>query len=400
MLRAHSSKKHRCSRCNRLRRGHEGPCGLRCEMPLPDVSRDIWEEEESDGASLVQDTPKSRGNRSHSRQSANIPWNDPFVAELTRQLGELSSNVSTLMASRGASDVAPSRSSSEKVSTPITPLPSTTVDAAVSLTNGARVTKKVIAAAKAGEYTNLIDFIPASEPTNIMEGVLDQATGHLICKQKTVKKNIDNYLTWALAWSGYEELLLEDKACSRDLYRKCVSYRLFILKQNALYAWSAVEQYDTRFRHSLSLTHSFEFHKVDTDLGFSIFNSMAIKPNQQGCFRCKSLLHHVKDCPFPETHSVEKAPGAFRKNNSRNSTYQNQNSRSGNSFARSREICYNYNSGRCTDSTVCGRLHICSGCGGPDPMPRCPKCSPPPSNYGHQQSQQGGMGPTFSLPSR
>ena len=85
------------------------------------------------------------------------------------------------------------------------------------------------------------------------------------------------------------------------------------------------------------MTHSFEFQKMDTDLGFSVFNSLSVRPSQQGCFRCKSLLHHVKDCPFPETASEK----ASFKNNKSLSGFSNfastsgYNSRGGFSYSRS-----------------------------------------------------------------
>ena len=140
-----------------------------------------------------------------------------------------------------------------------------------------------------------------------------------------------------------------------------------------MYNWVSVEQYDVRFRHNLSMTHSLDFHTIDTDLGFSIFNSTSLRPNPQGCFRCKSLLHHVRDCPFPETGPVEKTPSqpksSYRTQRQTNPPYSgggNQQygtqSRFGNNYARSREVCYNSNSGRCNDPSFCGRLHVCSGC--------------------------------------
>ena len=91
----------------------------------------------------------------------------------------------------------------------------------IPLLNGARVSRKVIANAKAGEFINLTDFIPANEPSNVMESVIDEHTGNLIFKQKSIKKSIDSFYTWSLAWTGYEEIILENNFA---LYRNCVSY--------------------------------------------------------------------------------------------------------------------------------------------------------------------------------
>jgi hypothetical protein len=343
-------------------------------------------------------------------------------------MSELTMNVSALLASQNPArstpsvnaanqqthrtrrqDAAPSQptSGNDLATTCTSPCcASGTNEAPVALTNGARVSRKVIVNAKAGEYINLIDFMPTSEPSNILETVIDEYTGQVTFKSKTVKKSIENFLMWTLAWSGYEELLLE---ADFSRYKSCVGYRLFIQKQNAVYNWAAVEQYDVRFRHNLSMSRSLDFNKTDTDLGFSIFNTTSLRPNPQGCFRCKSLLHHVRDCPFPEGSSVEKTPNS-QKNSSRgykNYNYdnapprQNNNqSRFGNNYARSREVCYNFNSGRCNDASVCGRLHVCSGCGGPDPLPRCRKCSPSGPNNSTYTPQTGSMGQNYGGPPR
>jgi hypothetical protein len=396
----------RCTKCGRPRRGHDGPCGVRCTMIIDNVSEGEWQDDSepirSDSPSVVLDTQS------------------PFVRELARQMSELTCNVSRILATQSpgtsttglrrqntseglqrrpqASDATPSETGSRKGCTAAC-CPAGTNDAPVALTNGARVTRKTIINAKAGEYCNLIDFMPTSEPSNILETSIDENTGQLTFKSKTVKKSIDNFLMWTLAWSGYEELLLESDF---SRYKTCVAYRLFIQKQNAVYNWSSVEQYDVRFRHNLSMTQSLEFHKTDTDLGFSIFNTTSLRPNPQGCFRCKSLLHHVRDCPFPEVNPVEKAPKDQKSNyrGSRQNAYpysngnsgQGNQSRYGSNFARSREVCYNFNSGRCNDPSFCGRLHICSGCGGPDPLPRCRKCSGSSSNNGPHPPQASTMG--------
>ena len=240
----------RCSKCDRPRKGHEGPCGARCTLaPITNNNDDAGWEEVSNISS-------------NSRNIIPSLSEDPLVQELVRQLGELSSNVSSLMAKAesgdsgaraSSSDGLPSRSGSGQPATsgtttccsshgsgpPATSGSSTCCSShgaqepTVSLTNGARVSKKTIGVAKAGEFVNLLDFMPSGEPSNLIESMIDEKTGHLMFKQKTIKKSIDNFLTWCLAWSGYEELLLENNFL---LYKKCVSYRLFIQKQNALYA--------------------------------------------------------------------------------------------------------------------------------------------------------------------
>jgi hypothetical protein len=412
-------KAHRCSKCNRLRKGHVGPCGLRCDMPDDDQEWESTSEftENNDNVDNVEPGPVTRS-KSNARSEGNSHENDTFLREIARQLGELTVNVAALMAdksvsdrrqfvtsSSAGSDVVPSSSSSGNVVASVqssVPAAAPVDSEQVALTNGARVTKKLVKNAKAGEFIDLNELVPSNEPSNVMESSVDNETGNLIFKKKAIKKTIDNFLTWSLAWAGYEELILENNF---QLYKNCCAYRLFIQKQNALYLWSAVDQYDVRFRHNLSMCRSFEFHKMDTDLGFSVFNAMSVRPSQQGCFRCKSLLHHVKDCPFPETAS-EKA--SFKKNKGSSNfsgapSTNNYNSRGGFSYSRGKEVCFNFNSGRCSDPCPSGRLHVCSGCGGPDPMPRCKKCTPhqqSQQNFNVQPPQSSSMGPSYGQSSR
>jgi hypothetical protein len=117
------------------------------------------------------------------RSSSSRP--DPFVNELARQICELTMNVSSLMSRAGqpccvkspasaVSDVLPSPSASSVPGT----VPGTTNalpaasclhsslnnEPATALTNGARVSKKTVQHASAGEFVNLIEFVPTSEP--------------------------------------------------------------------------------------------------------------------------------------------------------------------------------------------------------------------------------------------
>ena len=255
MLKRASSrgKPTRCTKCGRQRRGHEGLCGIRCTMQIENISVGEWREDiepvRAESPNLVLDTQS------------------PFIRKLARQMSELTMNVSHILATQSPTPTTPGRPAhtrehQRRPSTPdATPSESASRkpctgpccaagnnDAPVALTNGARVTRKTIVNAKAGEYVNLIDFMPTSEPSNVLETIIDEHTGHLTFKSKTVKKSIDNFLMWTLAWSGYEELLLE---ADFSRYKSCVAYKLFIQKQNAVYNWVSVEQYDVRLRHNL-----------------------------------------------------------------------------------------------------------------------------------------------------
>ena len=53
-------------------------------------------------------------------------------------------------------------------------------DAPIGLMNGARVSRKLAVAAKAGEYAELLNFVPNNEPSNVMETVVDEATSQVV----------------------------------------------------------------------------------------------------------------------------------------------------------------------------------------------------------------------------
>jgi hypothetical protein len=196
-------KAHRCSKCNRLRKGHEGPCGLRCSMTA---------DEEWDSASEITDSndnvtdmgqgPTTRS-KSNAIEAGRSEANEAFMMEIARQLGELTVNVASLMAEKTLSkaqcvssssagvDGAPSSSSSRTVTSPARPAvtPTAPVDVEqVALTNGSRVTKKLVKNAKAGEFVDLNELVPSNEPSNVMESRIDEESGNLIFKKKSIKK--------------------------------------------------------------------------------------------------------------------------------------------------------------------------------------------------------------------
>jgi len=442
----------RCTKCKRLRRGHAGPSGKKCTMPLKGdvdiVSAESQTSPDKNVTRAIGQIP-STGHKttnidprhhsiSHVSTNGQASTVDPFLNELAAQLGQLTLSMQELTRENASmrADIAQCKSANRFIpadGAPSTMLPMSADDhynsrhatrdplplenhsayfpetshrynpngpeAPLSLMNGARITKKVAQSAKAGEFADLLNFIPNNEPSNVMETVFDDTTSQVVFRQKTNKKHIDSFLTWSQAWAGYEELLIES---APQLYLKCAGYRLFIQKHNALYTWTAVTLYDQRFRHILSMTRSFDFEVVDTNIAFLVFNALSVRPNHKGCFRCGSLDHHQKSCPFSSGGPMEKAPSAPKRTTKPSYSANSQStapSTSSYSYSRTREICFNYNSGKCADSAACGRRHVCSGCGGPDPFFRCFRCNPSPS-HGGITPQQTSLGAPPTAPSR
>jgi hypothetical protein len=254
--------------------------------------------------------------------------------------------------------------------------PTTNQEPPVVLANGARLPRKLYTQARSGEYVNLAEFSPNTEPSDIIESVMDESN-QLVFRPKTVKKHIDSFLAWSTAWHGYEAILID---LDPTLYLQLAEYRMAIQRYDALYLWNSVYAYDTRHRVRLSVTGSFEFQNCNTNIFVMVLNAQSARPNTKACYYCKSLDHHVKECPFKKTESGESKspkPRAYSSNSNANSqSAPSQSSYTGQSGKPS--ICFNFNEGK-PCSKNCYRLHVCIGCGGPEARFRCPRCT---SNQG------------------
>lgn len=281
----------------------------------------------------------------------------------------------------------------------------------VALSSGARVAAKTIKAARAGEYVNLQEFIPSLEPSFAYETTIENH--NLVSKPKKLKRALDSFYIWSQAWAGYESVLLD---FDPNLHRQLSAYRLFIQEQDQTCKWHSVFAFDSRHRNHLSLSKSFEFSNITMPILASTCLANDSRKSDTSCYRCHSLAHFVKDCPFSEEPSVEKAQGTRRPfhpgqakgrfENNRPDFYQ-RGDRSGGDYRSQRfnnnnrdwqrtplhlQQCNRYNSGECGGD--CGRKHSCSRCGGPEPRPRCLNCTPPPPVYNRFSNQSGSVGQT------
>ena len=260
-------------------------------------------------------------------------------------------------------------------------------DPVICLPSGAKVTAKLIKSAKSGEFCNLSDFAPVLEPSSVTETTI--VDGELVFRPKRTAKSIDSFLLWSMAWAAYEGILVAD-APSR--YANLAAYRCFIQVCAAKYWWTAVYAYDVRNRACKSMNKSFDFQVIDMDIYVTALDPTTARSSVKQCSRCRSIWHNVKDCPFPPECEVATST---RQASQASSSSGQQRSRNG-QRGMSGQICFNWNAGRCTFNP-CQRLHVCEKCGGPDPLPRCPRCNPPgstlnPAAKSYNPAQAGRMG--------
>jgi hypothetical protein len=392
----------KCSNCNRPSRGHVGPIDDECTMTVAGEGLNMgrYQEPSFDSEAEVLDNEAAGGARKKTPKKSRTDHAALAMKEVLHQLGHLTCSMQKLsdktesiqesqvkcqteIASIKAASTGVGGSASGVVNTPsvqgppvlgtaATPLvvpvvpgqvPVAGQELPVPLSNGARISRKTYIAATTGEFVNLSEFSPNTEPSSVMESAIDEVTGQIVFKTKNTKKSMDNFLTWSRAWAGYEGLLI---SLNNSLYQRLAEYRLFIQGCDAIYHWSAVSSYDQRHRHLMSLKHSYDFNVCNTEIYCCTLNASSIRPNPKACYICGSIDHHMKDCPFQKQ---SKFPSAQKKSgqNSYSSPSYNKPSNQpfvprsdSQAFGESRPVlCYNWNNGRC-NSPACWRLHVFS----------------------------------------
>ena len=149
-----------------------------------------------------------------------------------------------------------------------------------------------------GEYVHLEDFL-VTNPWPVTDEDLSKI--YMNSRGEFTNRPL-NYLCitqlekWLEAWNMYERVLM----CHDDtLYHGLATYRDFILQCNKKFHWSAVYAYDRRYRAQLAAHKSLEYGNIDNDLHNEVFDSASVRRDLQRCYRCQSIQHPVKLCPFP-----------------------------------------------------------------------------------------------------
>ena len=331
------SKPRLCSTCKRAVKGHPGPYGPQCQnLPAPLTDENISRPEGRD-----THPPSTRKERLDSSMQKERIDSQPSLPPSNEEFNDLLFKINDLLREKrsGHQDRAiPSRSPSLPYFAEHVP-----------------ISNELYRSAIEGNFIDLNRFAHTSEES---EPAINAA---LSDNQSKRKRNITTFQTWLGAWNIYEAILIQyDPA----LYRPCAEYRHFILDCSNKYHWSAVSQFDAKFRIKLASRRSFDFGDIDHTLFILTFDSSTVK-KKGACFRCKSMDHLVGSCPFQE----EK-----REQNS-NSGWNNLPT----SFHQGKEICNKFQFAQCV-YPQCRRAHVCRICRGPMPYSRCNTCQPRPQS--------------------
>ena len=274
----------RCTTCRGPVKGHEGPTGKNCIF----IASTADSEAEKNGTYLDIDSPVPDVEKPVYANNATATTDEPsmknLVTMLASQMSSLNNAMQGLIAGQEALHMALQKvvkassesfidgQSKESCSAYLPPTAAT--NEVKILTNGKPVPARLAKAATEGEFIDLSEFLPTKDSYELYVDAEDS-------KRKKTAKSIDSFDTWLTAWTVYESIVVEK---TPNVYQFLVSYRQFIQSCFRKYIWQAVNMYDIRHRLKLSMTKSFEFHKVNADLFVSILDSTSVRTDARRCF--------------------------------------------------------------------------------------------------------------------
>ena len=312
----------RCTTCKMPVKGHKGQSGKYCQNIISYVN----EGSICDPELMSQENPRTPELLPESVEEAKCtkdasPDNTQFLGLMSKLLDQMTSvNVNLQAVVTGQDKLATMISNQSMSVSSSARNPSTsginsgeTEDTVTALTGKLKVPfvpEKVLKSAVAGEFINLLEFLPSNE---ILRS--DNDANHSGCqccdhngaggnRKSRSKKSIDNFDTWLSAWNNYEVVIIDHKP---EYYSNLAAHRQMIQKCSHKYYWQAVYTYDLRIRAKHGAMKSFRFNEIDTDLFVTVLDSTAVKQNAVRCLRCKGYDHLVQDCPFQTEYQVEKA---------------------------------------------------------------------------------------------
>ena len=356
-------KARQCSHCKRPCRGHEGPLGAKCpHSPLPETQEvDATQDVPAEAGRTAGEAQSSRGAVTGSGEPASLSHvgghdgNAVVLQQLVEQMSCLNEGLLAMQSSQAKLlDLLAEKASGVQGATAEPGKIGATLEGNPAFIPSDGTPRKSVSAAVSGEFVELSDFLPCSEAVG--QACDASVDNHGIIKLRTGKnkQGITNFLSWLRAWNQFEHIVLQSKA---DLYDKLATYRRLIQECDRKYKWQDVYMYDVKFRSKLaSSSDKFAYDRVDVEIFVTTLDATAVKQSGFSCFRCKSSEHKVQNCPFQASEAMQEKP------------------KSQVWFHQGREICNNWQVGKCT-YTGCRRAHVCRKCRGPEPYFQCGTCS-------------------------
>ena len=200
---------------------------------------------------------------------------------------------------------------------------------------------------KRAEYIELSALLPptqSSDESLAKRVKLSEDDGQLVltAASSTPKRKLDSLSSWLEAWSVYCCIVFAEQSSKAA---ELMEYQLRIVQAARKYPWTAVLDYDTRFRQKAARTPTLRWDSVDTDLYTRCFTGQGLT----FCSLCKRPGHVATACTSRQPREKESR-------------------KSGNATT----TCDLYNRGNCS-FRPCKFLHQCNVCGGDHPATNCRK---------------------------
>ena len=178
----------------------------------------------------------------------------------------------------------------------------------------------------------------------------------LTLPRKPKKKQVFSFTEWARCFSVCAHYLASHHPQrSTDL----PAYMYVIATCHAEYSFTACMAYDVAFRRKAARFCLTAWGQIDPQLYTKAFTGSGKARPRAWCDHCLTRAHTSSDCPLSPSSGSAKKPQISSQRSSQTSS--------------SKEICRNFNHGRCSRGD-CRRRHVCltQGCLGPHPATSCP----------------------------
>ncbi len=214
----------------------------------------------------------------------------------------------------------------------------------------------------AGEFIDFADILHATEVNSQEEQPVSLEVGeghHLTLSRKRKRRDISDFTTWSQCFTVYAAVLTSvQPSRGPDLF----AYHYIIATASKEYSSSAFLAYDVAFRKKAAQYRLTRWGEIDPHIYSRAFTGMRRSSNQ--CSLCTSSIHRMEDCSL-YTGGPARKPRTTPAGPKPRSTVPNYHGK---------EVCLNWNRGRCSREHDCPRAHVCSvqACQGPHRAFTCP----------------------------